>query len=104
MMTERLVDGWLQRRRSAPAAITQRSPTEVYSRCMPDLAITDRKIANSFFSRVASSLGVDGMTCTAPDAKRSFASDESRNGHEVTLLTIVFADHSDRAGNCSRTR
>jgi hypothetical protein len=26
------------------------------------------------------------------------------NGHEVTLLIIVFADHSDRAGHCSRTR
>ena len=27
------------------------------------------------------------------------------NGHEVTLLIIIlFADHSDRAGHCSRTR
>ena len=25
-------------------------------------------------------------------------------GHEVTLLIVVFADHSDRAGHCSRTR
>jgi hypothetical protein len=29
----------------------------------------DAKIANSLFSRVASSLGVDGMTCAPPDAK-----------------------------------
>jgi hypothetical protein len=26
------------------------------------------------------------------------------NGDEVTLLIIAFADHSDRAGHCSRTR
>jgi hypothetical protein len=29
----------------------------------------DAKIANSLFSRVASSLGVDGMTYAPPDAK-----------------------------------
>ena len=51
--------------------------------------MTDRKIANSLFSRVASSLGVDGMTCAPPDAKRSFTADESR---ALTTSALSFID------------
>jgi len=67
------------------------SPAAVYSRCMPDLVMTNRKIANSLFSRVANSSGVDGMTCAPPDAKRSFTSDESRalTTSALSLSTIA---------------